>query len=416
MTELRLQLTDHQPNITLNGRVVEKLNRLVPILFSRLFDAAPTGCLHLKLPCGSIYSFGEGGSGPEGELTLVRPRGFWRMLRGGAMGFAESYVDGDWYSPDLHTMFKFVLASGAFESGGLDGGKVGRAIARVWHLMRRNTRSGSRANIAYHYDLGNDFYKLWLDPSMTYSSACFTSGNQSLEEAQAEKYERILTALDPKPGARILEVGCGWGGFAEHAVNSRDLHVDAITISKEQHRFATDRLLASQHGNRADIQLTDYRDVEGVYDHIVSIEMFEAVGESHWPTYFQMLRDRLKPGGTAVLQIITIADELFDAYRRKTDFIQRYIFPGGMLPSERALRREVNSAGLELSNVDYFAADYARTLLEWRTRFHTEWLSATEQGFDQKFRRLWDYYLCYCAAGFEHESIDVGQFLIYRPD
>jgi len=326
-------------------------------------------------------------------------------MRRGAVGFAESVMLGDVESSDITAVLRFYLRN----RDALN--RAGRPVFfkslgdRVFHLLRANTRAGARRNISAHYDLGNDFYK---DPTMSYSSALFEGGTASLEAAQIAKYELVLDALALDAQGRILEIGCGWGGFAEVAA-ARGHHVTGLTISREQLDYARQRL-----GDKAEIRFQDYRDTPERFDAIASIEMIEAVGETNWPTYFNVLHDRLKPGGTAAVQAITIDESLFGGYRRKADFIQRYIFPGGMLPTKRILAEQAQRAGLLFSTVEVFGQDYARTLALWRERFEAAWPAIARLGFDEPFRRRWSYYLSYCEAGFREGSIDVGVYRFHR--
>jgi cyclopropane-fatty-acyl-phospholipid synthase len=273
----------------------------------------------------------------------------------------------------------------------------------------------SRRNISFHYDLGNDFYRLWLDPTMTYSSALFETPEQSLQGAQTAKYRQIAKLAQISPGDKVLEIGCGWGGFAEMAAGEIGCHVKGLTLSQEQARYARARLSAAKLDTQTDVVIEDYRDCQGEFDAVVSIEMFEAIGERHWPLYFQRLRDRLKPGKFAALQIITIAEERFETYRANADFIQRYVFPGGMLPTKSILENISRQVGLDVVSMRAFGQSYARTLAMWRESFHASWSSLSHLGFDQRFRNMWDYYLCYCQAGFEMGCIDVVHLQVRRP-
>jgi cyclopropane-fatty-acyl-phospholipid synthase len=278
-----------------------------------------------------------------------------------------------------------------------------RAYERLRFWLQSNSRAQARKNISYHYDLGNEFYRLWLDDTMTYSSAIFESGQESLEKAQIRKYETMVDQMGAQPGDHVLEIGCGWGGFAEMAV-AQGLAVTGLTLSPAQLAWAQQRV------PEADLRLQDYRDTTERFDHVVSIEMFEAVGERFWPGYFKTVARALKPGGRAVIQSITIRDDLFASYRKGTDFIQQYIFPGGMLPSRRAFRAAAARQGLAVRHEYAFGLDYARTLAEWRHAFEAHWPAIAAQGFDETFRRLWRMYLCYCEAGFLAGNVDVVQF------
>jgi len=298
----------------------------------------------------------------------------------------------------------------------LRGDRLMRWLGWIGHALRANTRRGSRRNIAAHYDLGNAFYRLWLDRSMSYSAALFASPEETLESAQRRKYQRIAERAGITRGMRVLEVGCGWGGFLEFAARELGCHVTGITLSAAQHRFATERMAKAGLADKVDVRLQDYRDCAGRFDAVVSIEMFEAIGERNWPGYFARLADWLAPGGRAALQIITIAEPHFAAYRRAADFIQRYIFPGGMLPPESAVVRHAEAAGFSVPAIDRFGADYARTVRDWREAFLQRWPEIERLGFDARFKRMWEYYLDYCIAGFDHGRIDVAHFTLLRGD
>jgi cyclopropane-fatty-acyl-phospholipid synthase len=373
------------------------------------------GAFTITTPEGATRRFSGGKPGPDGPLILNNTKLARRMILGGNVGLGESYIDGDWDSPRLADF----LTVGALNYQALDdtlnGSAVYRAINRVIHHGKNaNSKRGSRRNIAFHYDLGNTFYERWLDPSMTYSSAQFDDNATELETAQARKYDLLADRLDLKPDETVLEIGCGWGGFAERVAKERGAKVTGITISREQHDYAKARMQREGLNEKVDIRLVDYRDLEGRFDRIASIEMFEAVGEKYWPVFFDTLRERLVVGGRAALQIITIGDRHFDNYRRRPDFIQRYIFPGGMLPSETALREQIARAGLTQVSSEGFGQSYARTLAEWNTRFQEAWTDIREMGFDTRFKRMWEYYLAYCEAGFRAGNIDVRRIAIAK--
>ncbi len=341
----------------------------------------------------------------------------WRCLTKGDMGVAEGYIEDDWSSDNVTKVLTLFLRNRG-QLGNTYGGKsLLRVASNVYHKLRRNSIKGSRKNIQYHYDLGNDFYELWLDDSMTYSSALFASKatsqtvkeDQSLEIAQNNKYQRILDEINVKEGQKILEVGCGWGGFADKAAE-KGCNVHGITLSEEQLDYANKRL--EKYADRTQLEIKDYREVDQQYDHIVSIEMFEAVGEQYWQTYFEMLKRSLKPGGKIVLQIITMKDQYFDLYQRRADFIQRYIFPGGMLPSDSILTDLVNKNKLRISNRISFGHDYGETLARWEQQFLNVIPQVEALGYDKRFQRMWLYYLGYCQAGFEEERIDVVQLTL----
>ncbi len=389
---------------------------LATLAVFRLLDRIATGRLCMHAPEGLSRTFeGRPGEGPQVEITVRDLAAFRRLLSRGDIGFAESYIDGQWDTPDLMALMDLVQGNKRALESGLRGGALATLLNRLYHRLRRNSRRGSRRNIADHYDLGNEFYEHWLDPGMTYSSALYEHPNQSLAEAQSAKYRRIAELAGLHGEHRVLEIGCGWGGFMEHAASLVGCEVQGITLSREQLIYANERMARQGLNGRAGATLTDYRETGGEYDAIVSIEMLEAVGEAHWPAYFRTLRERLKPGAAAVIQVITIADERFERYRRRTDFIQRHVFPGGMLPCPAALRKQASIAGLTLEHEETFGASYARTLAEWRERFSAAWPAITRQGFDERFRRLWHYYLCYCETGFRSGSIDVGIYRFRRP-
>lgn len=373
------------------------------------------GRLSLVLPDGSQHAFGDGADDDiRAVLRINRPRTVRRLLLGGTRGFAEAYMDGDWESPDLATFLRLAQANETALGRSIEGGRLGRWLDRLRHLKRANTRRGSRRNIAYHYDLGNAFYGLWLDRSMTYSAAFFDRPGLSLAAAQERKLRRLADRIELRPGMRILEIGCGWGSFALLAARDYGCHVTAITISPSQWSFTREQVRRAQLDHLIDVRLMDYRDVGGRYDRIVSIEMFEAVGEEHWGLFFDVLRERLEPGGVAGLQIITIDDERFEAYRSAADFIQAYIFPGGMLPAPAVLRRESERVGLRLESCEPFGWSYADTLTAWRARFQRAWPRIQGLGFDLRFRRMWEFYLAYCETGFRLGTIDVAQYRLAR--
>ena len=378
----------------------EPLPRSTRTVFE-LLERLRGGLLEVRLPDGSSALFGDGEAGATlqvHDLSL-----FSRLLAKGDIGLAEAYLDGHWDSPDIAGLLTLLAANRQVLRRALYGHWPSLLAARLRHWTHRNSRRGSRRNIMAHYDLGNDFYRLWLDETMSYSAALYSDPADSLADAQRAKYRRILQRIGGRPGQRVLEIGCGWGGFAE-AATADDLAVTGLTLSPAQLAWAKTRV------PDADLRLQDYRDIGERYDHVVSIEMFEAVGERWWPTYFRTLARALQPGGTAVVQSITIGDDLFAAYRRGTDFIQQYIFPGGMLPSRAVFREQAAGQGLAVRDEYAFGLDYARTLAEWRQRFEAAWPELTKLGFDETFRRLWRLYLCYCEAGFRAGSIDVVQF------
>ncbi|MBI3350053.1 MAG: class I SAM-dependent methyltransferase [Burkholderiales bacterium] len=371
------------------------------------------GSLDLQTPEGEVLHFGEQRQ-PRAALRIVDWAVCAAALKSGDVGFAESYVDGQWTSPDLRALLELFIRNRTTLEGVIYGGFWGGLLHRARHLMRRNTRQGSRKNIHAHYDLGNSFYKLWLDPTMNYSSAWFAGAPEgSLDAAQQAKMRRALAEAGVQRGSRVLEIGCGWGAVAEVAARDFDAKLTGVTLSTEQLAWAQQRLAGA--GLSADLRLQDYRDIaDEPFDAIVSIEMFEAVGREYWDGYFRAVRDRLKPGGRACIQSITIRDDLFDRYVRSTDFIQQYIFPGGLLPSPSQFRAHATAAGLRVVNELAFGADYAETLRHWREAFLHHEGPVRELGFDTRFMRLWEFYLAYCEAAFAAGNTDVMQFTLVR--
>ncbi|MGA0561362.1 class I SAM-dependent methyltransferase [Ancylobacter sp. VNQ12] len=394
-------------------------DRIGSAVLHRVLSNLATGRIVVDLPGGGRIERNGATPGPEARLSLRRWSAVRRLVTGGDIGFAEGYMAGDWSSPDLAALVALVAANGAVIEAKIAGLAPLRLINRLYHFARRNSRAGSRRNIAFHYDLGNAFYRLWLDPSMTYSSALYArpdaDDEETLEQAQAAKLARITHLLQLAGGEHVLEIGSGWGALAARLAAS-GARVTGLTLSHEQLAHARTLMEEIGHEEAVELRLQDYRDVEGQYDRIVSIEMLEAVGVAYWPVYFQTLRERLVAGGTAVLQVITIADERFEGYRTQPDFIQRYIFPGGMLPTKSIVAEEAARAGLSLEQREDFGTSYARTLAEWRRRFLAAGPELERLGFDPRFRRLWDYYLAYCEGGFRAGAIDVSLFVLRRPE
>jgi cyclopropane-fatty-acyl-phospholipid synthase len=374
-----------------------------------------TGAVTVTMPDGRSRTIGDPATGEYTRLKLNNFNVLGETMRRGTVGFAAAYINGDIEVDDLTALFRFFLQNrDVFENA--NPGIFRRAAQDLaYHISRANTREGSKENISAHYDLGNDFYAEWLDPSMTYSSAIFTSEDQSLEEAQKEKYHRVADMAGVAAGSSVLEIGCGWGGMAETAAADYGAEVYGITLSREQLKYAQERLQRQGLDNLATLHFEDYRDTKGQFDHIASIEMIEAVGEDHWPTYFQALFDRLKAGGTAAIQAISITEAEFAAYKSGPDFIQRYIFPGGMLMTKAAMREQAHRVGLILENVENFRLSYAKTLRLWRERFLDRWSVISPLGYDEAFRRKWVYYLSYCEAGFMEGLIDVGIYQYRKP-
>jgi cyclopropane-fatty-acyl-phospholipid synthase len=391
--------------------------RLLTALLNRL-DA---GSVEITTPEGAILCFGPGGAPAAGIKAAPAVLHFrdWgiagEVLKGGDVAFAESYMEGRWETPDLTQLLSVLAANQASLERAFYGHWWSRSLLRLKHFLNANTKRQSRRNILAHYDLGNDFYRLWLDPTMTYSSALF-DGNfgADLRDAQHAKYARLLGELALTPGADVLEIGCGWGGFAEAAARAGH-RVTGISLSDAQTHYARARVERAGLADRATLELRDYRDVRGTFDGIASIEMFEAVGERYWPAYFRTIRDALKPGGRACIQTITIADDRFERYRTQSDFIQQYIFPGGMLASPARFVDVAKEAGLELAHMHAFGRDYAETLKRWLAAFDASTPAIRSQGFEESFIRCWRFYLAYCAAGFDTGTTDVGQYTFIRP-
>ncbi len=379
----------------------------------KLLSQLKHGALHLELPDGQSAHFGDD-SYPV-SLHLRDWAMFDAVMKSGDIGFAETYIAEGWTTDNLTGLIELFIRNREQVEALIYGKWWGSLVYRLRHLFNRNSRSGSRKNIHAHYDIGNDFYRLWLDSSMTYSSALFDQTNtDDLHDGQLAKYRRIVQQMRLQPGANVLEIGCGWGGFAEVAVKEAGVRVTGLTLSTEQLNYAQQRMDAAGLAHHADLKLMDYRDCNGEYDAIASIEMFEAVGEAYWPTYFECIARNLKQGGRACIQTIVIADELFERYRTGTDFIQQYIFPGGMLPSPAVFRAQAAKQGLKVVDEFYFGLDYARTLVEWRNVFHKKMSDVRAQGFDKSFVLTWEFYLCYCEAAFRAESTNVMHFTLEK--
>lgn len=391
----------------------------LPRYFAQVFDLAkkmPVGRLDIVLPDGRHFRAGAAQPGPVAEVRLHDDDVFARLIREGELGFCDAYLDESWSTPDLQAFLDLMNSGNEILYRGFPGKGLVKAYERLRHWLRSNSKPQARKNISYHYDLGNDFYAKWLDRTMTYSSALFESGQETLERAQTAKYASLVDAMGVKEGDHILEIGCGWGGFAEYAANERGLRVTGLTISEEQFKFTRKRIESAGLSGAVTIKLQDYRDETGCYDGVASIEMFEAVGEKYWPVYFAKVNQCLKPGAKAGLQIITLQEKRFEVYRKGVDFIQKYIFPGGMLPSKTALRAEINKAGLYEEAVLEFGESYSQTLRRWHERFNAAWDEIAEMGFDARFRRMWNFYLTSCAASFRGGNCDVVQVTIVKPD
>ena len=402
-TSVLNHMIDHSEPSWLEKKLLAKL---APLL------NGDQGTLNLTLPSGSQCQLGS--NPPYAELKLRNYRPLLRLYLGGINGWSESYIAGEWESNNLSELVIWALSYETALKKLSTASFVTQSLHNLYHSRRDNSRQGSRKNIAAHYDLGNEFYKHWLDDSMTYSSALYSHTDEALGQAQWNKNARILQMLDAKPGEHIVEIGCGWGGFATQAAEEHELKVHGVTLSKEQLSWGKDKVSSKSLQDQVHLSLTDYRDLQHIYDGVVSIEMFEAVGEAHWDTYFSTLRRVLKPGGNVVLQVISIEDERFHQYRNQADFIQRYIFPGGMLQSISMLKEKIEEHGFELVKMQLFGKDYAQTLRAWHEMFTENWEQIKLLGFDEQFYRLWRYYLAYCEGGFEQGSIDVGLYVIKK--
>ena len=387
-----------------------------PVFWEALLDKwlsrIEAGELRAVFPSNFQKVYSGGQVGPTADIQINSWKLVPRLLLSGDMGLAESFLSGEWATSNLTQLILLGDINERALGNAVTPSKFINSIEKLRHQRRDNSKRGSRRNIAAHYDLGNEFYSHWLDNTMSYSSALFTDFGEELEVGQNRKYQRLAKALKLKEGDQVLEIGCGWGGFAEIAAKEYKCNVVGITLSNEQAKFAQRRMKENQLSNLVDIRIEDYRDVQGSFDKIVSIEMFEAVGEEHWRNYFETIKTRLKPGGLAGIQSITIANEFFETYKRRPDFIQKYIFPGGILPSEDKLNNAVSSAGLKILDDYYFGKSYAETLRRWQSTFEQKWDDLKNLGFDEKFQKMWRYYLSYCEAGFESGHINVGQFLI----
>ena len=402
--------------------IVTKLNKNnalagLPFFFRVACNAAGSiryGAVIFTLPDGRELAFLGEQETESAAHIIVKDFAFARRtILGGDIGFFESYADGQWETPDLAQCLYVFARNAAHIPDLIAGSAVVGFVNNFRHFLNRNTRHGSRRNIVAHYDLGNSFYERWLDPSMTYSSARFAPAEADLETAQLNKYRSLANRIDLKPDDTVLEIGSGWGGFAEYAAR-HGAKVTGLTLSPSQLEYARERIFKAGLSERVEFRLQDYRDVDEKFDKIASIEMFEAVGREYWTTYFDKVRSTLKPGGAAGLQIITIADQFFDHYSRSTDFIQRYVFPGGMLPSPSILKEKISEAGLEWRKHIEFGEDYARTLSQWRQSFLDAWQDIKPMGFDERFKKLWQYYLAYCEAGFRAGTTNVSQIVATR--
>ena len=399
-----LTSTDNQPDL--------------PRYFAQVFamaDKLRKGRVDFILPDGRHFRAEGKEPGPVAEVHVHNRDLFARLIRDGDLGFSDAYLEGWWSTPDLQAFMDFVHGENNDVYDSFPAIKFVRwyELLRFW--MQSNSKRQAKRNISHHYDLGNDFYALWLDDTMTYSSAMFETGQESTEKAQIAKYKSMVDQMGAQPGDHVLEIGCGWGGFAEYAAKERGLMVTGLTISEQQYNYAVARIAKAGLSDRVTFKLQDYRDETGQYDGIASIEMFEAVGQRYWPTYFKSVKNCLKPGKHATLQIITVEESRWEIYNRGVDFIQKYIFPGGMLPSPAVLRQEIEAAGLKVAQSIEFGESYSQTLRRWHDTFNEKWDQVSAMGFDDRFRRMWNFYLTSCAATFRSGNCDVTQITITRP-
>ena len=368
------------------------------------------GSLNLKNYNQEIKFFGEPNGIVKADITVYSPKFYFNILKGGSTGLAECYVRDEFNTSDLTSLIELTARNIDLThrfSGVL---RVKFLKSLFKNIFASNTKSKSKEHISKHYDLGNEFFSIWLDKTLTYSSAIYEKPTDNLSNAQINKYNKLIDFIKPKPGDKVLEVGCGWGGFAEHLAKNYDVKLDCITISKKQLEFAKKRIFNAGLNEKVNIRFLDYRDVKGQYDSIASIEMIEAVGEKHLNKYFSMIKNNLKPSGIGAIQAIIIKDELFDQYRKSEDFIQKYIFPGGFLPSLQSIKYHTEKSGLQLTAYNSYGIHYSNTLKKWRENFISSWNDISKQGFDQSFKKIWDFYFSYCEAGFKSKNIDLIQF------
>jgi cyclopropane-fatty-acyl-phospholipid synthase len=397
-------------------RLPDVRSQLVRIVVTWLTRRVRVGRLTIELPSGERVDCRGDETGTQADIRFLKWRAIVRVAVGGDVGLASSYCDGEWTSSNLPALIEWAARNGDQFTESIKGLAPARLLNRLAHRLHANTRAGSRRNIVAHYDLGNEFYRLWLDRTMTYSSAIFPAPDATLEQAQEAKVARIIDRLNLDGGESVLEIGGGWGALAAAIAKSRGARVTSLTISPAQLSDAEARAREESLNGKIEFKLMDYRDVRGVFDRIVSIEMIEAVGKEYLPKYFETIRNRLRPGGLCVLQAITIAEDRFSSYCRRPDFIQRFIFPGGFLPSKTYMREIVEAHGLRLLSSDTFGDSYARTLREWRLRFLAAWPEIETMGFEESFRRLWEFYLSYCEGGFRAGAIDVGLYSLVHAE
>ena len=375
----------------------------------RILQDIDSGYLEITSFDGVIMKFGNPEDSLKASIRIKKPNFTFNLIRGGSIGFAESYMRDEFETNNLSNLIEITARNikVIYKFSGLLDFPL---VNFIKNIFVKNTKSRSKENIAKHYDLGNEFFSLWLDKTLTYSSAIFEEKNQDLSEAQNNKYQKLINLIKPKNGDKVLEIGCGWGGFAEYLGKKYDIKLDCITISKKQYEYAKDRIQKCGLNEKVNIEIKDYRDLKDRYNSIASIEMIEAVGQNYLQSYFKTLKENLTNSGTAAIQAITIDDNLFDRYKNKQDFIQKYIFPGGFLPSKNSLNKHVSDNGLTIKSYDSYADHYSSTLALWKNEFNKKWDLIKNQGFDLTFKRMWEFYLSYCEAGFKSKNIDLIQF------
>ena len=375
----------------------------------RILQDIDSGYLKITHFNGDIVEFGNPNDSLKANIKIKKPNFTFNLIKGGSIGFAESYMKDEFETDNLSNLIEITARNikVIYKFSGLLDLPV---INFLKNIFIKNTKSRSKENIAKHYDLGNEFFSLWLDKTLTYSSAIFEEKNQDLSDAQNNKYQKLINLIKPKNGDKVLEIGCGWGGFAEYLGKKYDIKLDCITISKKQYEYAKERIHNCGLNEKVNIQIKDYRDLKDKYDSIASIEMIEAVGQNYLQSYFKTIKENLANGGTAAIQAITIDDSLFDRYKNKQDFIQKYIFPGGFLPSKHSLNKHMSDNGLTIKSYNSYADHYSSTLSLWRNEFNKKWDLIKNQGFDSTFKRMWEFYLSYCEAGFKSKNIDLIQF------
>lgn len=367
------------------------------------------GSIQIEFSDGYIENIMAKKPGPKAMLKINKPNAAKEIIQGGSVAFAESYINKDISTDNLTNLIHYCALNNDQAESTFNISILKKIIHKVFHYKNKNTKNQAKKNISFHYDLGNKFYEYWLDKTMTYSSAIFNNKSIELEAAQNNKYKKLAELSAIKNGDQILEIGCGWGGFAEFIGNNYDCNLTAVTISKEQYEYTKKRIFDANLSHKIEVLLCDYRNITGKFDKIVSIEMFEAVGKQYWNTFFKKIENILKPKGSISLQLITIDDNIYDVYKTNPDFIQKYIFPGGMLPSDKILKKLINKTSLKINSIDSFSKDYAKTLNIWNKEFNKKWDKIEKLGFDENFKLLWNYYLSYCEGGFLSKNIDLKQ-------